>query len=101
MNALSLSWLEHSTVFLSACLGFACLALAMIRHQEDVFGRELSSHSTRVLRWAGGVLVVLAGYAAVRFMGWGFGLTAYSGHTSVAAGVVYLGLLLLQRFRSA
>ncbi len=76
---------------------FACLALAMDRHQGTVFGRELGAAITRALRWAGwgGLLVAL--WLAVAARGWALGLVTYSGVTSLAAGIVIGGLIVRER----
>lgn len=86
-------WQTHVALFLLSLAGFASLALAMIRHQEDLFGKALHPNATRGLRVAGWLFLLLALWRAVSGMGWSFGLTAYSGHTSAAAGLVYIALL--------
>lgn len=90
----------HLFLFLLCIGGFACLALAMERHQEDRFGRVLAPGHTRALRIAGWLLLVGALWLAIGAMGTGFGLVAYSGHTSLAAGLVFVTLIALDR-RSA
>lgn len=100
MSAQAISGLDHGWVFLLCCLGFTALALAMARHQEDIVGRELNPRASAGLRWAGWLLLAGALLAIVRSMGWAFGLVAYSGHTSAAAGAVFLGLLAFRQFRS-
>lgn len=100
MNALAISGLDHIWVFLLCCMGFGALALTMARHQDDVFGRELSRCATAGLRWAAWLLLAAALLAVTRSMGWEFGLVAYSGHASAAAGAVFLSLLALKQFRS-
>lgn len=79
---------------------FACLAMAMARHQETLLGRSLSATQSRYLRGAGwcalGIALALIGVG----QGWGLGLVAFSGTTSVAAGIVYGALVVLER-RSA
>ena len=99
MSGLASSWFIHGVVQLLSLTGFMCLALAMIRHQEDLFGKALRPPVTRGLRGAGWLLLLLALWQAVAGMGWGFGLTAYSGHTSVAAGLVYVVLLIDNRIK--
>jgi len=64
----------------------------MLRHQEYIFGRELSASATRRLRLAGWLLLLAAFLVAGSAMGWSFGLTTYSGHTSAAAGLVFRAL---------
>jgi hypothetical protein len=76
------------------CLaGFASLALATRRQQRDVVGRYLPSATTIALRIFGagalsGALGVLVGSH-----GWGLGLVMFSGHTSLAAAIVYCALI--------
>lgn len=89
----------HAALLLLCVVGFAGLALAMSRHQEDLFGKALIRPVTRIFRWVGWLFLLLALWLAVAGMGWGFGLTAYSGHTSAAAGLVYIALLLDNRRR--
>jgi hypothetical protein len=95
-----ISWLGHILVFVAASIGFACLALSMDRHQEDLFGDELRPALTRGLR-TGGWLMLSAGLvAAVRSQGWSFGLVAYSGHTSVAAWLVFMAMVMFNRLHA-
>lgn len=90
-------WAVHMVLLLCCAAGFACMAISMLRHQEDIFGKELSASATRLLRLAGWLLLAAALLVAVSAMGWSFGLTAYSGHTSAAAGGVFLALLTYER----
>lgn len=41
----------------------------------------------------------MALWLAAASMGWSFGLTVYGGHTSAAAGVVFIALLVNKRIR--
>ncbi|MET1115173.1 MAG: DUF3325 domain-containing protein [Comamonas sp.] len=84
----------HLLLLAGCTAGMCALAGASERQQPLCFGRLLSARSTRWLRAAGGVLLLVCLGAAVRGWGWSFGLVAYSGHTSLAAGLVYLGLIL-------
>ncbi|MFT3717638.1 DUF3325 domain-containing protein [Pseudorhodoferax sp.] len=92
-----------TTVHLIAALlcvaGFAGLALAMERHQEDLFKPPLAPARTRLLRFGGWALLLLALALLVRASGWSLGLVAYSGHTSFGAGAVFLALLGIERWR--
>ena len=92
------SGLAHLLLLLLALAGFAALALAMERHQEDVFGKALSQRITRSLRIVGWISLLLCLWLAVAAKGWSFGLVAYSGHTSGAAGIVFIALLLWNRW---
>lgn len=84
----------HLLMLAGCTAGMYALAGATERQQELCFGRPLSRRSTRWLRAAGWLLLLLCLAGAVRGWGWSFGLVAYSGHTSLAAGLVYLGLIL-------
>ncbi|WP_076997482.1 DUF3325 domain-containing protein [Variovorax sp. KK3] len=93
--------MSHLAVFIPSLLGFAALSLAMDRHQEDLFGRVLAPQATRMLRAGGWLLLLVALALAVRSAGWSLGLVHYSGHTSVAAGLVFGALLVLHRRKTA
>jgi TRAP-type C4-dicarboxylate transport system permease small subunit len=89
----------HLPALLCCLLGFLALALAVERQQDDVFGRLLSPRMTRLLRLAGACALVAALWLLVAAQGWGLGLVSYSGHTSLAAGVVYVSLVVGNRVR--
>lgn len=92
--------MTHLTVFLLSTLGFAALALAMERHQEDLLGHALATTATRWLRMAGVAALLLALGVIVRAQGWGVGLVSFSGHTSLGAGLVF-GTLVIGTRRKA
>ena len=92
--------MTHLAVFLLSTLGFAALALAMERHQEDLFGHALAARATRWLRMAGWAALGLALMLIVKAQGWGVGLVSYSGHTSLGAGLVFGVLVAIERTRS-
>lgn len=77
---------------------FACLAMAMARHQQTVFGRTLPGAGTRCFRGAGWVALLIALWLAVADRGWALGLVGYGGSTSVAAGIVYGALIVRERW---
>ena len=80
------------------CVGaVAALAMATERAQQDVLGRALSPDATRMLRITGWALLFASLAIVVGAQGWGLGLVSYSGHTSVAAGLVFVGLIASQR----
>ncbi|MBA0279606.1 DUF3325 domain-containing protein [Stenotrophomonas maltophilia] len=83
----------HVILFVLSLAAFACLALAMERHQRDVLHRLLSVTTTQQLRAVGWALLVFSTVFAMRGLGVGTGLAALSGHTSVAAGVVMLAMV--------
>lgn len=91
--------MTHLPPFLCCLAGFAALALAMDRPQEQLWGRTLAPRAVRRLRIAGTVLLLAALGWLVRGQGWGLGLVAYSGHTSLAAGVVFGALVMHDRMR--
>lgn len=99
MTALIAAGYAHALLFVLCVLGFASLALAMDRPQEDVFGRALSARASRRFRMAGWVLLGLALWTAISAYDTGLGLVLYSGHTSGAAGVVFIALLVWSRHR--
>ncbi|HEL2977200.1 TPA: DUF3325 domain-containing protein [Stenotrophomonas maltophilia] len=83
----------HVILFALSLAAFSCLALAMERHQRDVLRRVLSTQAVQQLRAVGWALLVFSAVFAMRGLGVGVGLTALSGHTSVAAGVVVLAMV--------
>lgn len=86
---------------LIVCLAaFACLALAMERHQETVFAKVLAAAPTRLLRWLGWLGLLAGLWLAVAARGWALGLVTYSGVTSLAAGIV-IGALIVRERRGA
>ncbi|NED67637.1 DUF3325 domain-containing protein [Streptomyces sp. SID10244] len=87
----------HVILFVLSLAAFACLALAMERHQREVMRRVLSAQATQQLRAIGWALLVFSTVFAMRGLGVGFGLAALSGHTSVAAGVVVLAMVVQGR----
>lgn len=97
MSPSQIDLLAHGLIFLPCLFGFLCLALAMYRHQMDLFDRELSKAHTLILRCAGWIFLLVALLVCAQTMGWGFGFVAYSGHTSMAGGLVFTGLLLFDR----
>jgi hypothetical protein len=85
----------HLPALLICLLGFLALALGVQRQQGDVFGHFLAPRITRLLRLAGACALLAALWWLVSLQGWGLGLVTYSGHTSVAAGIVYLCLVVV------
>lgn len=79
---------------LALCLsGFAALALAMPRQQREIVGRLLPPGARYALRGTGAAALVLALGLLVGRQGLGLGLVMFSGHTSLAAGIVYCALI--------
>lgn len=85
--------MSHLVALLLCVLSFGALALAMERHQHDVCGRALAGATTRWLRMAGWIGLALALYVLVQAQGWGMALVSFSGHTSLAAGLVCLAMV--------
>jgi hypothetical protein len=85
--------MSHLLPFVLCLAGFAALALATQRQQRDLFGRSFGLPATCVLRVAGGCALLCALGILVAWQGAGLGLVMFSGHTSLAAGIVYCVLL--------
>ncbi|MGA1856833.1 DUF3325 domain-containing protein [Azospirillum sp. 11R-A] len=79
----------HLLSFALCLAAFAALALATERQQHDLFGHPLPPAATRLLRIAGTGVMLLALGILLDWQGWGLGLVMFSGHTSLAAGVVF------------
>lgn len=92
--------MTHFAVFALCLAGFAVLALATDRAQQDLLGRELPATTTRRLRVLGWALLTAALWLAVAALGWGLGLVAYSGHTSAGAALVFVALVAWNRRRA-
>ncbi|MFC5430488.1 DUF3325 domain-containing protein [Paraburkholderia denitrificans] len=89
-------------VLLLCVLAFACLALAMARHQEAVFGKLLSCAASRVFRgggWSGLLMALWLSVSAGHV--WALGLVYFVGCTSFSAGVVYGALIAHERWFAA
>lgn len=87
----------HFLSVLICLAAFGSLAMATDRAQIDVLGRELPPATTRALRTVGWALLLASLAIVVGAQGWGLGLVSYSGHTSLAAGMVFLALIVQQR----
>ncbi len=85
--------MSHALTALVSLIAFALLALAMDRHQQDLFGRELAVEPTHVLRVGGWAALVASLAIAVHARGWSLGLVAWCGHISLSAGLVILVLI--------
>lgn len=89
--------MSHAATAVVSLIAFVLLALAMDRHQQDLFGRELQPGRSRLLR-IGGWAALLASLAiAVDAQGWSLGLVAWCGHISLSAGLVILALVAWER----
>ena len=85
--------MNHLLAFALCLTGFTALAFAMRRQQRDIFGRPLPLATTYALRVAGACALLIALGILVSWQGWGLGLVMFSGHTSMAAGFIYLMLV--------
>ncbi len=90
----------HLPAFLFCLAGFGALALAGDRQQDELFGHGLGRRITLQLRCAGWGLLLVALAVLVLMQGWALGLVSYSGHTSAAAGAVFLALVAHQRWET-
>lgn len=73
--------------------GFAALALGMARHQMELLGRPLPRAAGLACRWLGALALALAWSAAWWLWGAALGTVAFWAHAMLAAGLVYLGLM--------
>lgn len=66
-------------------LGFACLCLAMDRHQRDFIGRRLSSSAVLGLRFGGFSSITFGLVVAIGALGWGYGIALWFGLLTIGA----------------
>jgi hypothetical protein len=91
--------MTHLAAFVLCLAGFVALAFATRRQQRDLVGRSLPLATTRAVRAIGACALAGALGLLVAWQGWGFGLVMFSGHTSMAAGIVYATLIAFVRTR--
>lgn len=72
----------------TAWLGFACLCLAMDRHQRDLLGRRLSDSASRGIRLAGFAALALGLASTIATLGWGYGAALWFGLLTLGAAPV-------------
>lgn len=89
--------MSHLNILLLSVLAFICLAMAMERPQEELFGRHLNPGATKMLRAAGWLLLCASLAVAVRQPSWSIGLVAWFGCLSAGAGTVFGALVLTAR----
>ena len=89
--------MSHLAAFLLSLAGFAALACATRRQQRDLFGRALRQSTTYLLRAIGACALFAALGVLVESFGWGLALVMFSGHTSLAAGIVFAVLIVNER----
>ena len=92
--------MTHLMTLMLSTIGFAALALAMERHQEDLFARALPVKTARWLRMVGALALLSALAIVVKVQGWSIGLVSFSGHTSLGAGLVFGALVVHARRKS-
>ena len=76
------------SAFLLIVGGFACTALSMRKHQQQVFGTGRARRGRRVWRAAGWLLLGAALLPCIEQSGTGVGLVAWTGLLTVGALVV-------------
>ncbi|MCA6108388.1 DUF3325 domain-containing protein [Bradyrhizobium cenepequi] len=85
--------MSHLLSFALCLAGFTALAFATNRQQRDIFGRPLRLTTTYVHRIAGACALLFALGILVARQGWSLGLVMFSGHASIAAGIVFCALI--------
>ncbi|MFH0301018.1 DUF3325 domain-containing protein [Bradyrhizobium sp. 31Argb] len=85
--------MSHLLSFALCLTGFTALAFATNRQQRDIFGRLLRPSTTYVHRMVSACALVFALGILVARQGWSLGLVMFSGHTSLAAGIVFCALI--------
>ncbi|WBU31689.1 DUF3325 domain-containing protein [Rhodopseudomonas palustris] len=85
--------MSHALAQALCLLGFTALAFASRRPQHEILRRSLRRPVVIALRVIGTCLLAIALTALVGVSGWGFGLVKFSGHTTLAAALVYSALI--------
>jgi hypothetical protein len=85
--------MNHALAQALCLLGFTALAFAMRRPQHEILRRSLRRPVVIALRAIGACLLAIALAVLVDVSGWGFGLVKFSGHTTLAAALVYCALI--------
>ncbi|MCD0419308.1 DUF3325 family protein [Rubrivivax sp. JA1024] len=85
--------MSHTVAQLLCLVGFSALAFGLRRPQHDILRRSLRRPVVLALRAAGACALLAALAVLVDASGWGFGLVKFSGHTTLAAALVYLALI--------
>lgn len=89
--------MSHFFAFMLSLTGFAALASATNRQQRDLFGKLLRPATTRMLRLSATAALLGALGVLVLQHGWALGLVMFSGHMSLAAGMIVCGLIVHAR----
>ncbi|MGE0254800.1 MAG: DUF3325 family protein [Alphaproteobacteria bacterium] len=87
--------------FTLAYAGLAALALAMERHQRQVWRRPLAVHWRRLLRPLGWLAIAVAFAAAVAAEGWSLGPVAFTGLLALAGLALVFLLAFAPRLAAA
>ncbi len=87
----------HLLLSCLCAMGFAALALGMARHQHELLGRPLSRAAALAWRVLGALALGLAWGLAGREWGAALGAVLFWAHAMLAAGLVYLGLMVRRR----
>lgn len=85
--------MSHALAQALCLLGFTALAFAMRRPQHEILRRSLRRPVVLTLRAVGACALLAALAVLVDASGWGFGLVKFSGHTTLAAALVYCVLI--------
>jgi hypothetical protein len=93
--------MTHLAAFALCLTGFAALAVTSARQQRRLFVRPMGASSLATVRMAGWAALAAALALLVSWQAWGLGLVMFSGHTSLAAGVVHAGLIAYAQRTSA
>lgn len=89
----------HTIIFCLTLAGFFSACLASSRQQERLFGRMIHAAASATLRLVACASLCAALTYAVHEAGWSFGFVIWFGHLSVAAGAVFLSLIVVDRLR--
>lgn len=85
--------MSHALALALCLLGFTALAFGMRRPQHEILRCSLKRPVVLALRTIGACALLIALAVLVGASGWGFGLVKFSGHTTLAAALVYCGLI--------
>ncbi|MNR77854.1 hypothetical protein D3C72_85370 [compost metagenome] len=87
----------HVFLLVLLMMAFALLAFSSERHRPTIL-RKNHRGMVLPLRSCGWLVLSSSLAYAVGTAGWALGLVAYLGHASLAAGLVYCGLLIWERY---
>ncbi len=87
----------HAFALTLSLAGFGALALGTRRPQREILRGSLPHRTVLALRIAGSIALLIALTMLVTVRGWGLGLVMFSGHTTLAAALVYVALIIVGR----